>query len=512
MSHHATCFMCLTGEGKAATVADDPSSSDPPAAVDEKVPSEKTTIMNMFNYWLYVGKYFIHILSIELYWIYWRVLRNKITQPLLICRPVRQLLYLNSNEWPRTWGPETITWDFNVVRKRARNWLEAAAKVPFWAARGLQGLQWPGADVQTLMLCWFDWVPELEWATGNHQISWQILVAWIPLGFILFSRLFSEKHSIGESCLRGQIQYFSAGCFLPHLECWSCPYKKRTERLCLQRCVNGQIFDFQKEETQEVFPCVEFDLAGQGCVTLTSPSDPREEHRTLLQCARSHDWNSDLREIHFQLGLSARSRRSAVRGTATFSSSFAVPWIEPPNLWTQIVWVWKPSWRKVAATFGLWRLGQYKDEQLMDVCFQALPGVCPSIADVGQRIRIPSLFAKHRQVPVGRKPEISRTVASRQVPRSSVGRIIFKFHVAGVHWTHIDNFEDFDESGPWYLHKSSQRERSGKSRPFKKISDLIWLDTMGPCITLHTFLSNHHQSISIIIFRYTQSLADLVGM
>lgn len=42
-------------------------------------------------------------------------------------------------------------------------------------------------------------------------------------------------------------------------------------------------------------------------------------------------------------------------------------------------------------------------------------------------------------------------LASRQVPRSSVGRIIFKFHDAGVHWTHldaIDNFEDFDESGP----------------------------------------------------------------
>jgi len=39
---------------------------------------------------------------------------------------------------------------------------------------------------------------------------------------------------------------------------------------------------------------------GQGCVTLTSPSDPREEHRTLLQCARS--------------------RRSAVRGQQRFQA------------------------------------------------------------------------------------------------------------------------------------------------------------------------------------------------
>lgn len=43
-------------------MADDPSSSDPPAAVDEKVPNERNNIMNMFNYiLLYVGQYFIHI-------------------------------------------------------------------------------------------------------------------------------------------------------------------------------------------------------------------------------------------------------------------------------------------------------------------------------------------------------------------------------------------------------------------------------------------------------------------
>lgn len=67
MPHHATCFICLTGEGKAATVADDPSSSDPPAAVDEKVPSEKNNYHEYVQLLLYVGKYFIHILSIELY-------------------------------------------------------------------------------------------------------------------------------------------------------------------------------------------------------------------------------------------------------------------------------------------------------------------------------------------------------------------------------------------------------------------------------------------------------------
>lgn len=201
------------------------------------------------------------------------------------------------------------------------------------------------------------WLGSAAWL-GNRKpsISWQILVAWIPLGFILFSRLFSEKHSIGESCLRGQIQYFSAGCFLPHLECWSCPYKKRTERLCLQRFVNDRFLTFKKRRLKRSSMCRVWFGRTRMC-------DPNFAQRSTW---RASDTAPMCKEPWLKLRLERNPfsawpfcQEQAIRsaGTATFSSSFAVPWIEPPNLWTQIVWVWKPSWRKVAATFGLWRLG-----------------------------------------------------------------------------------------------------------------------------------------------------------
>lgn len=118
----------------------------------------------------------------------------------------------------------------------------------------------------------------------------------------------------------------------------------------------------------------------------------------------------------------------------------------------------------------------------------------------------------------GRKPEISRTLGISTGPQVFGREDHFQ-----VSWCRcaLDTSRRYWQLWrfwwiwpliPSQIFTTRKIRQKLRRRPFKKISDLIWLDTMGPCITLHTFLSNHHQSISIIIFRYTQSLADLVGM
>ncbi len=88
---------------------------------------------------------------------------NKITQH-LFAGLFASYCTLILSEWPCTLGSGKITWDFNVVRKRARNWWRRCKSSVRSGKRHTRPTvtRCRRADPDVV----FDWVPQLEPATG----------------------------------------------------------------------------------------------------------------------------------------------------------------------------------------------------------------------------------------------------------------------------------------------------------------------------------------------------------